>query len=190
MHRFIEAKLALSAAEAVAYRRALFLKHGTTGFGLWREHGVALHEFFDHVQDDPSLEKLVQWQPQDWRALAALPGRKVLITNAQRGYTERVLRTIGKRHVFERVVCFNDMQFAGNHRPKPDTRMLLMLCASLKIAPTQVALVEDTLGHLKAARAIGMRTVLIKRYSAHAKAVRGRPAFLHARINAISGLTR
>lgn len=190
MHRFISARLGLSPEQAVARRRELFLAHGTTGFGLYREHGIDLHAFFEEVQDDAALENLVEWHAADWQAVHRLPGRKVLLTNAQRSYTARVLRRIGLAHLFERIVCFDDMQFAGRPRPKPDTRMMRMLCASLRTRPAHCVLVEDTVGHLKAARRIGMRTALMRRWSAWARRQHGRPPYVCAKINAISQLAR
>jgi putative hydrolase of the HAD superfamily len=190
MHRFIEQRFALTPEQAVALRRELFLRHGTTGFGLYREHGIGLHEFFEAVQDDAELERLVEWHSADWNALHRLPGRKVLLTNAQRSYAARVLRRIGLAHLFERIVCFDDMHFAGRPRPKPDTRMLRMLCARMHVRPARCMLIEDTIGHLKAARRIGLRTALMRRYSPWARRCRGRPAYVCAKIAAVRELMR
>jgi putative hydrolase of the HAD superfamily len=188
MHRFIEQRFGLSREQASQRRRELFLRHGLTGYGLHVEHGVPLDEFFDHVQDDPELERLLHWEPPDWQALQRLPGRKVLLTNAQPGYTARVLRHIGGAHLFEQVVTFAQMRFAGKPRPKPDRRMLRMLCAALGVHPSRAVLVEDTLGHLKAARAVGLRCVLMQGFAARERRIAGRPAFVHARIHRIREL--
>lgn len=190
MHRFISREFGLSHAESIKKRRELFLKHGTTGFGLWREHGVPLHQFFDEVQDDPELEQLIKHRSADKRSLRRLKGRKVLLTNAQPGYTERVLSALGMRHLFDEVVSFADMRFAAQWRPKPDTRMLRMLCARLRVNPAHCTLIEDTIGHLKAARRLKLRTVLVTGYSAYAKKTRSAPAFLCAKIWHVSDLLR
>jgi putative hydrolase of the HAD superfamily len=196
MHRFIEQRFALTRDEAVVRRRELFLKHGTTGFGLHKEHGISLDEFHDYVQHDDALEQLLDWHSADWDAVHRLPGRKVLLTNAQRSYTTRVLRHIGLAHLFDAVVCFNDMRFNGAFRPKPDTRMMRMLCASLRVRPSQAVLIEDTIGHLKAARSLKMKTALMTRYSQWAKGKggktrrAGRPSYVYAKIRSIRELTR
>lgn len=190
MHRFIAREFSLSLEDAVKKRRELFLRHGTTGFGLWREHGIALHRFFDEVQDEPELEALLKHRSADLRALSRLPGRKVLLTNAQPGYTERVLAALAMRHHFERIISFGDMRFAKQWRPKPDLRMLRMMCANLGVNPAQCTLVEDTMGHLKAARRLKMRTVLITGYSAWAKKAHGRPSFVCAKMAHVSELAR
>jgi putative hydrolase of the HAD superfamily len=190
MHRFIQREFSLTQEEAVKRRRELFLKHGTTGFGLWREHGVPLHQFFDEVQDDPELEQLLKHRAMDRAALRRLRGRKVLLTNAQPGYTARVLRALGIAHEFDDIVSFGDMQFAGDWRPKPDTRMMRMLCARLRVNPAQCTLVEDTIGHLKAAKRLKMRTVLVTGYSAWAKKTRSKTSFLCAKIRYVSEIVR
>jgi putative hydrolase of the HAD superfamily len=190
MHRVISRELGLSPEQAVKRRRELFLKHGTTGFGLWREHGIPLHSFFDEVQDDPELERLLKHRSADLKALAKLPGRKVLLTNAQPDYTQRVLKALKLPTLFERVVTFGDMKFAKDWRPKPDIRMMRMLCASLHVHPSHCVLVEDTIGHLKAARRLNMRTALVTGYSAWAKKTSGRPSFVCARIRYVSDLLR
>ena len=136
MHRFIEERFALTPEQASARRRELFLRWGTTGFGLFREHGVSPIEFAEYVHNDPALESWLRWREADWQLLKKLPGRKVLLTNAPAFYTERVLRELGHGHVFERIVSFNQMRFAGRFRPKPDTRMLRMLCAQLRVHPS------------------------------------------------------
>jgi putative hydrolase of the HAD superfamily len=142
------------------------------------------------VQDDPKLEALLRWRAQDLRALRRLRGRKVLLTNAQRGYTTRVLKAMGLSNYFERVLCFQDQYFAEQPRPKPDLRSLRMLCAQLKVHPSQCGFVEDTAGHLKRAQKLGTRNVLMQGFSPLARAKRGRAPYLYAKIKAIQDLVR
>jgi putative hydrolase of the HAD superfamily len=56
------------------------------------------------------------------------------------------------------------MAMFGALRPKPDARMLRRIAARLQVAPSRCVLVEDTLTHLKSARAVGMRAVWMQRY--------------------------
>jgi putative hydrolase of the HAD superfamily len=205
MHRFIEREFSLSPEAAVRKRRELFLKHGTTGFGLFKEHGVPLNLFFDEVHDDPELESLLKHRAIDLHALHKLPGRKVLLTNAQAGYTARVLRALKMQRHFDTVLSFANMRFAGHYRPKPDTRMMRMACAALRVHPAACTLVEDTQGHLKAARSLKMHTVLVTGYSrshpnsdntsvALSKKTRrknlARPPYVCAKITYVSALAR
>ena len=52
----------------------------------------------------------------------------------------------------------------GEHRPKPDARMLRRLLVRLRCAASRCVLVEDTLSHQKSARRLGMRTVWMQAY--------------------------
>ena len=100
----------------------------------------------------------------DRAALARLPGRKVILTNAPRAYALRVLGALGLMRHFDAVLTIEDMAMFGSHRPKPDARMLRHVAARLKVAPRRCVLVEDTLVHQKAAYRLGMRTVWMRRY--------------------------
>ena len=107
------------------------------------------------ASDDPQLEARVHGHRHDFAALARLPGRRVLLTNAPAAYTARVLGALGIAHWFDDVVTIEDMRMFGQWRPKPDRRMLRRLLARLRVPAARCVLVEDTLGHQKAARRLG-----------------------------------
>jgi len=107
------------------------------------------------------------------------------------------------------VITIEDMSMFGALRPKPDARMLRRVAARLAVPPARCVLVEDTLAHLKAARAIGMRGVWMQRYlggrfrgtrrdlvnagAATAAPTRrhcAKPLYLYARISALRHLAR
>ncbi|EGJ10033.1 pyrimidine 5'-nucleotidase [Rubrivivax benzoatilyticus] len=165
MTDYIERELGLSRAEADALRRRYWLRYGATLLGLMRHHGVDAAHFLEQTHRLPGLEERVRGQAHDFAALARLPGRKVLLTNAPALYTQRVLGVLGIAHLFERLIPIEDMRVFGQLRPKPDTRMLRRVAARLKVPPGRCILVEDTLGHLKAARSIGMGTVWMQRFA-------------------------
>jgi putative hydrolase of the HAD superfamily len=102
--------------------------------------------------------------PHDRAALRALPGRKLVLTNAPLAYAERVLEALGLAHLFDGVIGIERMRMFGHWRPKPDRRMLRRVAARLRVAPSHCVLVEDTLAHQKAARSLGMRTVWMQRW--------------------------
>ncbi len=102
----------------------------------------------------------------DLAALRHLPGRKLLLTNAPRDYAMRVLGHLGLARFFEAVLSVEDMWMFGDLRPKPDARMLRRLLARLRVPADRVVLVEDALENQKSARAVGLRTVWIQRWTA------------------------
>ncbi len=90
-------------------------------------------------------------------ALARLPGRKLVFTNADAPYAERVLGRLGLGESFEAV---HDIHATG-FRPKPDPRAYRGLCEAYAIDPRESLFVEDLARNLKPAKAIGMTTVWV-----------------------------
>jgi putative hydrolase of the HAD superfamily len=74
------------AEQADALRRRYWLRYGATLLGLVRHHGVKAAHFLHHTHRLPGLEAAVRGHPHDVAALAALPGRKYILTNAPRVY--------------------------------------------------------------------------------------------------------
>ena len=90
-------------------------------------------------------------------AIAKLPGRKIVFTNADTPYAGRVLDRLGLSASFEAV---HDIH-ARDLKPKPQTSAYAGLCAAFGIDPTESLFVEDMARNLKPAKAIGMTTVWV-----------------------------
>jgi putative hydrolase of the HAD superfamily len=155
--------LAPDDAKALAWH--YWHRYGTTLQGLQRHHGVQAQHFLCETHRLPGLEQRVAGHRHDFAVLAALPGRKFILTNAPRRYAERVLAALGIRHRFEAVITIEDMAMFGLLRPKPDARMLRWVAAALRVPTRRCVLVEDTLQHLKAARRVGIGTVWMQRFA-------------------------
>lgn len=164
MAAYIEAHLGLDADAAGALRRRYWLRYGATLLGLIRHHGIDAAHFLRETHRLPGLEQRVRGHRHDLAALRRLPGRKVLLTNAPADYAARVLGVLGIARCFERILTIEDMQVFGRLRPKPDVRMLRRVAVRLRVHPARCVLVEDTLGHLKAARRLRMGTVWMRRF--------------------------
>lgn len=195
MTAYIQRELGLDATAADALRRRYWLRYGATLLGLVRHHGVKAQHFLHHTHILPGLEQRVRGHAHDIAALAALPGRKVLLTNAPADYTARVLGVLGIAHLFDGVVTIERMAMFGQLRPKPDARMLRQVAARLHVPPSRCVLVEDTLDHLKSARRIGMGTVWMQRFTrtarwGHAAGTRTSmmPAYVDQRVSALRHL--
>ncbi len=183
MTEYIVRELAMTPSEADALRRAYWLRYGATLLGLLRHHGVRAEHFLHHTHVLPGLEDAVHGDAHDLAALRALRGRKYILTNAPRAYTERVLGVLGIASVFDGVIAVEDMRMFGELRPKPDARMLRRLAAQLGVPASRCVLIEDTLAHQKAARSIGMQTVWMQRWArraARAQPVESRVASRHS----------
>jgi putative hydrolase of the HAD superfamily len=161
---YVARHLGISGEEASRLRQRYWQRYGATMLGLVRHHGVRAAHFLEETHRMPGLEARLRTSPRDRAALARLPGRKYILTNAPRAYAMRVLDTLGLTRLFDAVFTIEDMTMYGMPRPKPDARMLRRLVARLRVSAGRCVLVEDTLQHLKSARGLGMRTVWMQRY--------------------------
>ena len=206
---YVAEYVGVTGEEAQRLRQKYWLRYGATLLGLVRHHGVRAAHFLEETHRMPGLEDRLRTSLHDRAALARLPGRKVILTNAPRAYAMRVLNTLGLAKFFDQVLTIEDMTMFGSLRPKPDARMLRQVAVRLRVAPSRCVLIEDTLVHLKAARSVGMGTVWMQRYVG--ARVRGglrdrlnagfgdapaprrmcpKPPYLYAKIGALRHLTR
>lgn len=205
MTRYIVEHLAVEHTHADWLRREYWRRYGATLLGLERHHGIRAAHFLAHTHHLPGLESTLRMAAHDRAALQRLPGRKIVLTNAPAAYTKRVLTELGLSGCFEAVISIEGMRVFGQLRPKPDARMLRVVLARLKLVPARTVLVEDTVGHLRAARGVGLQTVWMQRYlhdalrdksgaKAHGPEVgihlRRKPAFVCAKIKRLQELCR
>ena len=194
MTEFVQRELGLTRDAADALRRQYWRRYGATLLGLVRHHGVKAAHFLHDTHRLPGLEARVSGQHHDFAAIARLAGSKIVLTNAPRAYALRVLRALRIEHLFDAVLSIEDMAMFGHLRPKPDMRMLRRLCARLRVHPRRCVLIEDTLVHQKAARAIGMRTAWLMRYvrrrAVASRPLAGCPAYVDQRLGSLRALSR
>jgi putative hydrolase of the HAD superfamily len=152
---YVERHFNIGSDAAHQIRHTYWKKYGTTLGGLMAEHGVDPHGYLDFVHDvDMSL-----LQPAaDLRdQIEALPGRKLIFTNADAPYAQRVLMARGLDGVFEDIFDIHRMQ----HLPKPAPTSYDRLCTELHIDPTRALFVEDSAHNLGPAKALGMTTIWV-----------------------------
>ena len=139
-------------------------RYGATLLGLVRHHGVDPADFLAHAHTFDDLRAMVRAERGLAQLLRALPGRKILLTNAPTAYAREVVKLIGLKRAFMREIAVEHMWVHRRLRPKPDPLMLRRLLARERIAPSRAILVEDTLSHLKRYRRLGIRTVWVTGY--------------------------
>ena len=164
MSGYIARHLGLDADGASALRQRYWDHYGATLLGLVRHHGIRPGHFLEETHRLPGLEDRLRTSAHDRAALARLPGRKFILTNAPRAYALRVLCRLRLARHFDGVIGIDDMTMFGQLRPKPDARMFRRLLARLKLPAHRCVLVEDTLEHQKAAHGLGIRSVWMQRY--------------------------
>lgn len=192
MTAYVQRELRLAHGEADALRQRYWRRYGATLLGLARHHGVKPAHFLHDTHRLPGLEARVSGNRHDFAAIAGLPGRKWILTNAPRAYAQRVLQALRIEHLFDGLIAIEDMTMFGQLRPKPDARMLRALCARLRVPPVRCVLVEDTLSHHKAARRVGLRTVWLLRYLRQPGRGRwpkaGKPPYVGRRLHSLGAL--
>lgn len=149
-------------------------RYGATLLGMVHHHQVRPADFLHaaHLFDDlPGMLRAERGLPT---LLTALPGRKILLTNAPQRYARDVVRHFGLQRQFSQHIAIESMQVHGRLQPKPSRALLRKLLARHRVPAHRCILVEDTLANLKAAKALGMRTVWMTGYLGASRATAGR----------------
>lgn len=152
---YVARTLNLDPAEAHRVQKGWFISHGTTLAGLMAEHGVDPHDYLAEVHDI-EMDVLEHNAPLA-AAIARLPGRKLVFTNADAPYAEKVLTRLGLIDQFEAI---HDVH-ASNYAPKPHPDAYHGVCEAWRIDPATAAFVEDMARNLAPAKAIGMTTIWV-----------------------------
>ncbi len=155
MTDYVSTLLQLPKEEARVLQKSYYKEYGTTLAGLMARHNVDPDDFLQKVHDidyswvapDPSLGE----------AIRALPGRKFIFTNGDRGHAERTARQLGILDHFEDIF---DIVAAGLV-PKPAAATYDKFRALHRVDCTRAAMFEDLARNLEAPKALGMATVLI-----------------------------
>ncbi|MEF9385726.1 pyrimidine 5'-nucleotidase [Ralstonia solanacearum species complex bacterium KE056] len=164
MTAYVARVLGTDEATANRVRVDYWRRYGATILGMVRHHGVDPDDFLAQAHRFDDLRAMVRAERGLAQLLRALPGRKILLTNAPAAYAREVLRHIGLRRAFSREIAVEHMWVHRRLRPKPDPLMLRRLLARERIAPSRAILVEDTLSHLKRYRRLGLSTVWVTGY--------------------------
>lgn len=154
--------LGVDRIEADRLRRHYWQSYGTTLAGLMAEHGVEPGPYLAEVHDI-SLDVLIP-DPALRAAIARLPGRKIVHTNADAPYAERVLAARGLSGLFDAVFGIEHAGF----RPKPERAAFETVFAAGAVDPTRAAIFEDDARNLAQPHAMGLHTVHVARLPAPA----------------------
>jgi putative hydrolase of the HAD superfamily len=145
--------LQVDRARADHLRAHYWATYGTTLSGLMTEHGVDPGPYLNEVHDidfsvllpDPDLS----------RAIADLPGRKIVYTNACKPYAEKVIAARGLEGRFDAVYGVEHARF----HPKPAAEAFATVFGLDGLDPARAAMFEDDSRNLMVPHDLGMRTV-------------------------------
>lgn len=153
MTAWVMQALGVGKTEADRLRQHYWDSYGTTLAGLMREHHIDPAPYLTDVHDidfsglpaDPDLAA----------SLRALPGRRIVYTNACEPYALKVLQARGLSGLFDAVY---GVEHAG-FRPKPERGAFETIFAADGLNPETAAMFEDDPRNLAAPHEMGMKTV-------------------------------
>ena len=153
MTAWVMRELGVGATEANRIRQHYWDKYGTTLAGLMREHNADPAPYLTDVHDIDFT--LLPPDPALALAIARLPGRRIVYTNACVPYAEKVLAARGLDHLFHAIYGIENAGFL----PKPERAAFEKIFATDALNPTKAAMFEDDSRNLAAPHAMGMRTI-------------------------------
>ncbi len=153
MTAWVMRELGLDLQAANALRERYWAEFGTTLAGLMRNHTVdpasylnEVHEIdLSHLPADPLLAERI----------GALPGRRIVYTNASRAYAGRVLHARGLMDSFDAIYGVEEAGF----RPKPERQAFESIFAADGLDPQHAAMFEDDPRNLVVPHEMGMQTI-------------------------------
>ena len=152
---FLADLFGLDAMSSRALQKYYYQRYGTTLNGLMLEHEVSASQFLEFVHDidrsslapDHSLAG----------AIAALRGRKLILTNGSREHALRTAQKLGLDHLFEDIFDI----VAADLMPKPAQETYDRFFDKHEVEPSRAAMFEDIVINLRTPHARGMVTTLV-----------------------------
>jgi putative hydrolase of the HAD superfamily len=145
----------LEFAEARALQKSYYREFGTTLNGLMHRHAIDPDHFLSMVHD-------IDYAPVDphpglVEAIAALPGRKFILTNGDVRHARSVIGRLGGEHLFEAIFDIKAM----NYQPKPLAVAYEGFFRQHGIDKSRAAMFDDLEKNLKVPHDNGMSTVQV-----------------------------
>ena len=198
MTRFIAERLGLSMDQASSLRAHYWRRYGATLLGLVAHHGVKAQEFLKATHPNEELAQFIRPIRGECIRLSQLGGERWLLTNAPVDYAQRVLRILGLRRSFHRIITIEDMRICGRLCPKPSLHLMRRLLRLSGRRAGQVRLIDDHDQNLKSAHRVGMQTARIwasksakrqARASGRPLSIR-RPSYVKVQVNSLASMVR
>ena len=153
MGEFISKNLKVSLKEAKLLQKKYFIENGTTLHGLMINHNIDPKEFLSYVHDidfsivkpDEELNNLIK----------KIQGRKIVFTNANISYVEKILTNLDLNNIFEDIFDIERMNFL----PKPNLKTYKKLISTYNVK--KGILFDDIPHNLFPASDLGLKTVQV-----------------------------
>ena len=112
--------------QVVSIREKYFREYGTTLRGLQANHNVDMDDYLAFVHDVP-LDRYIHPDPEVRAAIAGIPARKFIFTNADTNHARRVLDAVGLQGLFDGIIDVHTM--APFCKPMPEAFELALKAA-------------------------------------------------------------
>ena len=152
---FVADRLKVEAAEAFRIQKDYYRRYGTTMRGMMTEHGVSPDDFLAYVHDIDHSP--LEPNPAMGQALAKLPGRKLILTNASVAHADKVLERLALGVTFDGVFDIISAEF----EPKPARQTYRRFLDLHGVDAGRAAMFEDLARNLAIPHEFGMTTVLV-----------------------------
>ncbi|MBE0704952.1 MAG: pyrimidine 5'-nucleotidase [Afipia sp.] len=152
---FVAHQLKVDPAEAFRIQKDYYRRYGTTMRGMMTEHGVSPDDFLAYVHDIDHSP--LEPNPVMGQALAKLPGRKLILTNASVAHAEKVLERLALGVTFDGVFDIISAEF----EPKPARQTYRRFLDLHEVDAERAAMFEDLARNLAIPHEFGMTTVLV-----------------------------
>ncbi|MFO1166654.1 MAG: pyrimidine 5'-nucleotidase [Rhodoblastus sp.] len=152
---FMAQLFGLDGMSSRALQKYYYQRYGTTLRGLMSEHDITAQEFLSFVHDiDRSSLKPDHSLAQ---GIAALPGRKLILTNGSREHALRTAEQLGIHELFEDIFDI----VAADLMPKPYAETYDRFFDRHGVDPKEAAMFEDIAHNLEVPHSRGMVTTLV-----------------------------
>jgi len=152
---FLADLLGLDGMSSRALQKYYYERYGTTLRGLMQEHAVSPEDYlaFTHDIDRSSLLPNLSLAS----AIAALPGRKLILTNGSRDHALRTATALGLEAMFEDIFDI----VAADFTPKPEAATYERFFDKHAVDPERAVMFEDIARNLLVPHQRGMTTALV-----------------------------
>ncbi len=154
---YLSERMGFRMEDVVKIREKYFREFGTTLRGLQANHHVDMDDYLAFVHDVP-LHLYLQPNPALRTALESISGRKFIFTNADSNHAGRVIAAVGLQGLFSGIIDVHTI--APYCKPMPESFQLALEKAG-RPDPQTCVLLDDQARITRAARLLGMYTILV-----------------------------
>jgi putative hydrolase of the HAD superfamily len=153
---YMSVRLGQDATTIRELRQGYYRQYGTSMRGLLLDYDIDPDEYLDYVHQVSASELLAPNHSLGC-ALARLPWRKVIFTNASAEHARNVMNALGVSQHFERIYDIRSTGYVGKPEPEAFHRVL----RSLGVEAEHCITIDDSLPNLQTASGLGIRTVWV-----------------------------